>query len=622
MTTSDIDGMASVEAPSGPGGSSEIDGSVWLVVARAIAPVRAQAILVLVVATLAAFTEAAGIGLIVPLMAALLGVGDIPDAGPSIGLVQGWLSELFPSQDIILTVCIALAVMYVLKTGLIILSNYLQHSFIQQSQARWAWGMLDRYMRWDYKHLLLQSRGTLINNASHEVWRASKALKYGLVLVTEVLVAVSIYVVMLLVNWQMTLTLSVVAGLIGGSFWAVSHRFSLSTGNEVLRRQQDITSRAEEALRAAREVKVFGLEQRIVKGTRWQAEVLARINVRFRVLVELPAVMSELLVVTIILSVLVIAQMGSPDGAALLLPVLAFFAIAAQKMFQKVSRAFSGSMSMTQFVPSLVLMPVTNAAGSVRTEARVDSVDTEPLRGDIELTDVTFAYDEDRGPVLQRVSMAIPMGSTVGILGTTGSGKSTILDIMCGFYRDYEGTISVGGQDLRGIPFEDWRRGVGLVGQQPVLFRGTIRDNITLLESSGGDAATEEAARKAHAHEFISRLPSGYDTVISDEGALSVGQKQRIAIARVIYRDPWLYLFDEATSSLDVTTEGFVQEFVASLRGKSTVVIVTHRHSNVREADNVYVLEQSRVVEQGQFKDLRSVRQPSHETSPTSVVIP
>lgn len=621
MTTSDIDGMASVEAPSGPDGSSEMDGSVWSVVARAIAPVRAQAILVLVVATLAAFTEAAGIGLIVPLMAALLGVGDIPDAGPSIGLVQGWLSELFPGQDIIVTVCIALAVLYVLKTGLVILSSYLQHSFVQQSQARWTWEMLDGYMRWDYKHLLLQSRGTLINNVSHEVWRASKALKFGFVYVSQVLVAISIYVVMLLVNWQMTLAISVVGGLIGGTVWAVGHRFSLSIGNEILRRQQDLTSRAEEALRAAREVKVFGLEQRIVKGARRQAEVLARVNVRFRVLVDIPSVASELLVVTIVLSVLVIAQIGSPNGASLLLPVLAFFAVAAQKMFQKASRAFSGSMSMTQLAPSLVLMPITDA-DSVRTQARLDSVDTDPLRGDIELTDVTFAYDQDRGPVLQRVSMAIPMGSTVGILGTTGSGKSTVLDIVCGFYRDYEGTVSVGGQDLRGIPFEDWRRGVGLVGQQPVLFRGTIRDNITLLESRGGDAATEEAARKAHAHEFISRLPSGYDTVITDEGTLSIGQKQRIAIARVIYRDPWLYLFDEATSSLDVTTEGFVQEFIASLRGKSTVVIVTHRHSNVREADNVYVLEQSRVVEQGQFKDLHSVRQPSHETSPTSVVIP
>jgi len=606
VTASDIDGIASVKALSGPDGSSEIDGSVWSVVARVIAPVRAQAVLVLLVATLAAFTEAAGIGMIVPLMAALLGVGDIPDAGPSIGLVQGWLSELFPGQDIILTVCIALAVLYVLKTGLIILSSYLSHSFVQHLRARWAWQMLDGYMRRDYKQLLLESRGTLINNVSHETLSAMKALKFGFVYVSQLLVTVAIFVVMLLVNWQMTLALSVVGGLIGGSFWAVGHRFSLSTGREVLRRQQDLTSRGEEALRAAREVKVFGLEQRIVKAMRRQAEVLARVMVRFRVLVEIPYVASELLVVTIVLSVLVIAQMGSADGASLLLPVLAFFAVAAQKMFQKASRAFSGSMSMTQFVPALLLMPITDA-GSVRTEARLDSVDTEPLRDDIELTDVTFAYDENRGPVLQRVSMAIPLGSTVGILGTTGSGKSTILDIMCGFYRDYEGTVSVGGQDLRGIPFEDWRRGVGLVGQQPVLFRGTIRDNITLFESRGGDAAAEEAARKAHAHEFISRLPSGYDTVISDEGALSIGQKQRIAIARVIYRDPWLYLFDEATSSLDVRTEGIIQEFVASLRGKSSVVIVTHRHSSVHKADNVYVLEKGRIVEQGRFEDLRAI---------------
>ena len=167
--------------------------------------------------------------------------------------------------------------------------------------------------------------------------------------------------------------------------------------------------------------------------------------------------------------------------------------------------------------------------------------------------------------------------------------------------------ISIGGQDMRSINFEDWRRGVGLVGQQPVLFRGTIRDNITLGNLHGSEVDVEEAARKAQAHEFIERLPRGYDTELSDEGALSVGQKQRVAIARVIYRDPWLYLFDEATSGLDLKTEAFVQDFVATLADTKTVVIVTHRHSSVREADRVYVLEQGRVVEQGRFEDLQTI---------------
>ena len=620
MTRSTADSASPDEAPSNSG-DLDVAEPIWTVLRHALAPVRRRAAVVLGVITAAAVMEALGVGLIVPLIAIVLGVDDVRGAGSGIAWVQGAIEQAFPGQSLLLAVCLLIAVVYLVKAALTVLSSYLSHSFYRKLQARWKGEMLEGYLWTDYRTLLLRDRGALINNVTNETNSAQKAIKFALGYVSRLLVAMAIYVMMLIVNWQITLALSVVGGSIAGVFWAAGQRYSLAVGRRTLLLDQTIAAKAEEALRALREVKVFALERQIVESLRQKADEYARLMVQFRVLVELPYPASELLVTVMLLSVLVAAEMTSRGGAATLLPVIAFFTISAQKVFQRGSEAFSMSMSMTRFIPSLALVDrITSSEVVTRSRLRDGAVE-EPACGDIELVDLTFAYNEERGTVIEGISMAIPMGSTVGILGATGSGKSTILDLLCGLHRDYQGIISIGDRDLRSIDFEHWRCGVGVVSQQPVLLRGSIRDNITLSESSGSDAEVEEAARKAHAHEFIARLPHGYDTVISDEGSLSIGQKQRIAIARVIYRDPWLYLFDEATSGLDITTEGFIQEFVASLRGTKTVVIVTHRHSNVQEADNVYVLEQGRIAEQGRFQDLRQLSQPVRETSASSIVI-
>lgn len=599
------------EAAQGPSAPA-VDEQTWSVIAVALAPVRLRAALVLVVMTLVAFSEAAGVGLIVPLMGAVIGVEDVPGTGQAVDWVQSVLSAMFPGQGLLLPVGILIAVVYTLKTGLTVLSSYLSISFFLTAQRKWMCDLLEHYLWAEYKNLRNQRRGSLINNVVYETTWAAKAIKFAFLFMSQLLFVVSMMVIMLVVNWQVTLILVTVAGLLAGILWAGSHRYSHGVGRDSLKLNQVISAQAEEGLRAIREVKMFGLETRTVNSLRERARELIKMLIKFRVLVGVPVPVSELLVVLILLAVLGFVELNSSGGASQVLPLLAFFGLAAHKVFQNGSRAFSGSMSLTRFVPSLAL--VNQIVSTAMEPARAYSGPLEGSRnlryksgGDIVLSDVTFAYEQDRGPVIHEVSLDIPMRSTIGILGTTGSGKSTILDLICGLYSDYQGMISIGGQDMRSINFEDWRPGVGLVGQQPVLFRGTIRDNITLGNLHGSEVDVEEAARKAQAHEFIERLPSGYDTELSDEDALSVGQKQRLAIARVIYRDPWLYLFDEATSGLDLKTEAFVQEFVATLADTKTVVIVTHRHSSVREADRVYVLEQGRVVEQGRFEDLQTI---------------
>ena len=267
MSRLDGGGEGSPEALVSPGAPT-VDEPSWSVLARALAPERRRAGLVLVAVTLAAVSEAVGVGLVVPLIAIVLEVGDIRGASGAVARVQDVLAAVAPGGGLLLPVCILIAVVYLLKMGLTILASYLSHSFVLKMRARWMGDMLEGYLWWNYKSLLLWDRGELINNVTNETISAQKAVKFALGYVSRLLVAGAIYVMMLLVNWQITLALSVLGGSIAGLFWGASQRYSLAVGRRSLHLNQTLASKAEESLRAIREVKVFGLERRIVASWR------------------------------------------------------------------------------------------------------------------------------------------------------------------------------------------------------------------------------------------------------------------------------------------------------------------------------------------------------------------
>jgi ABC transporter fused permease/ATP-binding protein len=233
-----------------------------------------------------------------------------------------------------------------------------------------------------------------------------------------------------------------------------------------------------------------------------------------------------------------------------------------------------------------------------------------PGGGAIRFERVSFAYPSRRAqPVLTEVDLEIRPGEVIALVGPSGAGKSTILSLLYRFYDVDGGRVTLEGTDVRELELKSLRRSLAMVAQEPVLFSGTIRDNIGYGRDGATPEEIEAAARDAYAHDFITGFPEGYDTVIGERGTkLSGGQKQRIALARALLADPRVLILDEATSNLDAESEAAVQAALARIMEGRTTIIVAHRLSTVRDADRIVVIDGARVVEQGHHDDLMERR--------------
>jgi len=225
------------------------------------------------------------------------------------------------------------------------------------------------------------------------------------------------------------------------------------------------------------------------------------------------------------------------------------------------------------------------------------------LRGRVVFNDVTFAYGKT--PALRHVKVSIPEGTVCALVGPSGAGKSTFANLVPRFYEVAAGSVTIDGTDVRAMRLADLRRNIALVSQEPVLFNDTIYNNLAL----GAEVASRDeiiaAARNAHAHEFIEKLPQGYDTEVGERGALlSGGQKQRIAIARAFLRQAPVLILDEATSALDSESEAAVQDALRKLVVGKTVLIIAHRFSTIRDASMILVFDQGQIVAQGNHASL------------------
>jgi subfamily B ATP-binding cassette protein MsbA len=230
-----------------------------------------------------------------------------------------------------------------------------------------------------------------------------------------------------------------------------------------------------------------------------------------------------------------------------------------------------------------------------------------PVAGRVAFQDVWFRYHDDRAHpwTLEGIDLMVAPGEVVALVGPSGSGKTTLMSLLPRFWDVDRGHVRLDGHDVRSLRLADLRGAIGVVPQEPALFSGTIRDNIAYARPGASAAEVEEAARAAHAHEFVERMPLGYDTVVGERGIkLSGGQRQRVAIARAILKDPAVLVLDEATSNLDTESERLIEDALSRLLVGRTTLIIAHRLSTVRRADRLVALDRGRIVEEGTHAEL------------------
>ncbi|NEB00935.1 ABC transporter ATP-binding protein [Streptomyces sp. SID13726] len=236
---------------------------------------------------------------------------------------------------------------------------------------------------------------------------------------------------------------------------------------------------------------------------------------------------------------------------------------------------------------------------------RDNPVHLDRVKGEVRLEDVEFRYDGQGGPILDGIDIDVPAGSSLALVGSTGAGKSTLGYLVPRLYDVTGGRVTLDGVDVRDLDFDTLARGIGVVSQETYLFHASVADNLRFAKPDATDAEIEQAARAAQIHDHIAALPDGYDTVVGERGhRFSGGEKQRLAIARTILRDPPVLILDEATSALDTRTEHAVQEAIDALSANRTTLTIAHRLSTIRNADQIVVLDSGRVAERGTHEEL------------------
>ena len=309
---------------------------------------------------------------------------------------------------------------------------------------------------------------------------------------------------------------------------------------------------------------------------------------------------------------------------ARILVVLALFL----RLYPRLSNIQQQLQAMNVFLPAI------QTTSAVRAGARAASEpsDDRPLPAGfdegavaLEIRDLHVAYGERT--VLDGVSLSLPAGATTAVVGPSGSGKSTLVDCLLGLTQPRSGTIACNGIDLERLPLRAWRRAVGYVAQDTFLFHASVRDNIMWGEDAADAERMTAAAEKANAHEFVARMPDGYDSVVGDRGVrLSGGERQRLGLARALVGRPSLLILDEATSALDSESEETVLEAIRELEDDVTIVTIAHRLSSVRDADNICVLEEGTRGgdghARGAFGGRRALRRALGAAEPRGVGVP
>ena len=457
--------------------------------------------------------------------------------------------------------------------------------------------------------------GYLIARVMSDTGRISGMLAWGLMDVMWSLVYVlGVFIAMLMLNWKLALLVMLIVPLIA-ILTAYFQNKILHWNRKTRRINSQITGAFNEGISGARTSKTLVIEEHNINDFKSLTADMRQASIKTQVLsaIYIPSIMFLSSVAT----ALVLTRGGylSMQGLMEIGTLSAFtsYAVGIFEPIQQIARILadiiSAQANIERVCGLLEEVPVIQDTPDVVEKYGDNFVgkteNWEPIRGDIEFRDVTFRYPDGNENILEHFNLKIPAGTTVAIVGETGAGKSTLVNLACRFFEPTEGTILIDGRDYRERSQLWLHSNIGYVLQNPHLFSGTIKENIRYGRLDATDAEIEAAAKAVSADTVVKKLENGYDSNVGEGGdRLSTGEKQLISFARAVLADPAIFVLDEATSSIDTQTEQLIQNAIARLLQGRTSFLIAHRLSTIRHADVILVVKDGKIIERGSHEEL------------------
>ena len=576
---------------------------------------RKQAGLLLIMIIIMALLDMAGVASILPFVAIL--------TNPVLIETNAILNSMFQvskilgvksNQEFIFALGVLVFFLLIISLSFKALTTYAQVRFVQMREYSIGKRLIEGYLHQPYSWFLSRNSADLGTTILSEVQELiNNSMSPLMELFSKGIVAIALITLLFLVNPKLALIVGLLLGSIYFFIFCVVRNYLNRTGKKRLKNNQLRFALINEAFGAIKEIKVGGLEETYIKNFSSSAQVFAKTQSSSKIISQLPRFILEAAGFGGILLIIlyIIARTGSFNNA---LPIVSLYVFAGYRLLPALQQIYSSFTRLSFLGPSLDKLH--NDLKNLQPFNKNQVTGILPFNKTISLKNIDYNYPNSSITSLKDINLTIYAKSSVGLVGATGSGKTTVADIILGLLVPQKGTLEIDGKVISSQNLKSWQRSIGYVPQHIYLSDDTVAANIAfgVEHKNINQEAVEKSAKIANLHNFIiDELPKKYQTTIGERGVkLSGGQRQRIGIARALYHDPQVLILDEATSALDNQTEKEVMDAINNLSKDITIILIAHRLNTIKNCDKIFLLDKGQLKNQGTFEDLIKINENFH----------